>query len=748
MNLPRMSPASEQVLAAAAMESADLGNAWLGVEHFFLGLAVETPEQLERVFADRDVTLAEFTTALRGRVATPGASSDSGVLTFTKRGRDILRLAGRIAGQGGQAVVEPAHILESIFREGRNVPVRLMSALGLDVPDMHAAIGAGEAEPEAEETPTPLLARYGRDLTRMAQRGRLSPVIGRERELDFLAQVLLRRNKNNPVLVGEAGVGKTAIVEGFAQRMASPQAPAPLRKCRIIELSVGSLVAGTKFRGEFEERILGIINEAAQNPDIVLFLDELHTLVGAGASGGDSLDASNIMKPALARGDIRCIGATTVEEYRRFIEKDPALDRRFDRVLVEEPTPKETLSILSGLRGSLEAHHQAAIAPGALEAAIHLTVRHVPDRQLPDKAIDALDQTCARKRLESYAGGARADAGRIAIAEADVVTTVARWTGIPLERLTRESSAGLLDLEEKLKARVIGQDHAVGVVARAMLTQRAGLAAPNRPLGVFLFMGPTGVGKTELARSLAELMFGDEKRLVRFDMSEYMEPHSAAKLIGAPPGYVGYEKEGLLISALRTRPHCIVLFDEIEKAHQQVFDLFLQIFDEGRLSGAQGRTADFTQAVVILTSNLRPSWEPPKRELGFHSEDRETAPPVIDMRAALSGFFRPELVNRIDEIVAFRPLSRESLARIVERYITGIRDLLEPRRMKLELDDAVHDLLIEQGDGNRYGARELRRVVDRLIRQPLAREILARSGDGGTVRVGVADGELRFHWDS
>ena len=741
MKLPRLSRAAERLITAAADESTRLEHHYLGVEHLVLGLSRDPDSPLAKTFAAQSLDLAEYRDLIEKRTVRIDHRPWGNDLIFTPRCRHVILLASRIASKGGATEVEPPHILEAIFREGQSVPIRLMRALDIDPIDLRDALLDREDPEPSDESDTPLLDRFGRDLTAMARLGRLSPVIGRERELDLLAQVLLRKNKNNPVLVGEAGVGKTAVVEGLARRLASPTCPEPLRGSRVVELSVGSLVAGTKFRGEFEERLLGLAKESEQHPNVILFLDEIHTLVGAGAGSGDSLDASNIFKPALARGDLRCIGATTVEEYRRHIEKDPALDRRFEKILVEEPTPRQALEILEGVAESLEDHHGVRIAPEALQAAVDLTVKHVLDRQLPDKALDAVDQSCARRRLQQFAHPADKREPTPTIGADDITVTVAQWTGIPLRKLTEEATLNLLNLESDLRARVIGQDHAVKVVGRAILTAKAGLNAPNRPLGVFLFLGPTGVGKTELAKSLAHVLFGDEKRLVRFDMSEFTEPHSISKLIGAPPGYIGHEREGQLISALRTHPHSIVLFDEVEKAHPQIFDLFLQIFDDGRLSGAHGKTADFSQAVVILTSNIDPSPDT-RAAVGF---GKQTEAPPSDPRKGLSQFFRPELVNRIDEVVQFHRLDRASLRRIIDRYIHALEQLLASRRVTLQLEEPVYDHLIELGESAEYGARELRRVVDHSLRQPLAEELLRRAGDaGGTIKVRVHKGQIAF----
>ncbi len=744
MNLPQLSPVGEEILATATRESTGLGHHYLGVEHLFLALAEKRRVELGAAFAVQKTDLANYLEMLRQRTRRSEAGTPDEEIGPTPRCRAVLTLASRIAAQTDRNQVEPVHLLRAILREGRSVPVRLLRALDVDVTAFEDAL---KSEPETGPTPTPLLDQFGRDLSRMAARGRLSPIVGRVDEMDLVAQVLLRRNKNNPVLLGEAGVGKTAVVEGFAQRLADPSCPEPLQNRRIIELGVGSLVAGTKFRGEFEERLLGIAKEAADNPGVILFFDEIHTLVGAGAGGRDALDASNILKPALARGELRCVGATTIAEYRRFIEADPALERRFEKVLVDEPTPAEAVEILSHLRPYLESHHQVEILPEALDVAVELTSRHVLDRQLPDKALDAVDQSCARKRLQRYArgpaeaGGPTADPVRV-LAK-DVATTVSQWTGIPLAKISGEAAKSLLNMEDELKTRVFGQQRAVRAVARTVLTAKAGLAEPDRPLGVFFFTGPTGVGKTHLAKSLAEVLFGDVKRLVRIDMSEYAEAHTVSNLIGAPPGYVGHEREGTLISALRTHPHCIVLFDEVEKAHPKVFDLFLQIFDEGRLQGTHGKSADFTQSVIILTSNIDPR---PVHEavVGFGAEEaaEDEGPP--DAREALLTRLRPELVNRIDEVITFDHLDEASLRRIVHRYVAGIEDLLKPRRLTLELDAAVYDRLIELGVSDEYGARELRRAVDLHLRQPLAAEILARGNGIRRIRGSVEDGEIRF----
>ncbi len=746
MNLPRLSPRGEAALSAATRASLTRGHHYLGVEHLFLGLAEENASDVAKAFTAAKLDLVQFLDALEERLRSDGAASASEEdIVLTPRSRRVLDLASRFAARSEGGLVEPEHMLEAILREGRGVPVRLMRALDVDVARLEEAL-RDDTEDEAA-TPTPLLEQFGRDLGQLARRGRLSPVIGREDELDLLAQVLLRRGKSNPVLVGEAGVGKTAVVEGFAQRLCSDACPEPLRGKRVVELSIGSLVAGTKYRGEFEERILGIAKEVAAHPDVILFLDEIHTLVGAGATGGgESLDASNILKPALARGELRCIGATTIEEYRRHIEKDPALERRFEKVHICEPSPAQAIEILDRLRPTLEAHHQVEVLPEAIAAAVELTVRHVMDRNLPDKALDAVDQACARKRLQRYADQAegKSDAGRpIRIEARDVASTVSQWTGIPLERISGEAARSLLSIEDELKRRVLGQDEAVRAVARTVLTAKAGLSEPNRPLGVFFFAGPTGVGKTHLAKSLAEVLFGDASRLVRIDMSEYMEPHSISKLIGAPPGYVGHEDEGTLISALRTHPHCIVLFDVVAMAHPRVFDLFLQVFDEGRLMGAQGRSADFTQAVVILTSNIDP--RPPQREsLGFGGDPGAAAPEpeASDPRTALLAHLRPELVNRIDAIVAFERLGPVSLRLIVDQYVAGIEQLLAPRGWRLELEDSVYEHLIEKGFSPEFGARELRRVVDLEVRQPLARELLERGDGPGVLRLSLKAGAI------
>jgi ATP-dependent Clp protease ATP-binding subunit ClpC len=731
-----LSPAAQALMSKAAEESTRLGHRFLGVEHLFAALSTSGDTSLRRAFASHNIALDDFVARLfDGSEALEHTPWGSEVLV-TPRCQEVLHLATRIATRARKSLVTDEHILQSIFEEGRSVPMRLLRSRKVPLADLYEAILPKPAEPASE---LPLLERFGRNLTALARDGGLMPVIGREREIGLVIEVLLRKRKNSPVLVGEAGVGKTAVVEGLAQTLLREDARHPLRNSLIIELSTAALVAGTKYRGEFEERMLGVLKEASGDPRVVLFLDEIHTLVGAGVAAGDSVGASEIIKPALARGELRCIGATTIAEYRRYIERDAALERRFEPVLVEEPTVGEARAILAGLSPSLAAHHGVTIAPQALEAALDLTVRYVPGRQLPDKAIDAIDQSCARARLKAIStrGVSSPTVGVDAVA-----TTVSQWTGIPLERLSGEDAQHLLRLEDDLSRSVFGQNHACRAVAKAIMTAKAGLADPDRPTGVFLFMGPTGVGKTELARSLARLLFGDEKRLIRFDMSEYMEPHSVAKLIGAPPGYVGHEQEGLLVSAVRTHPDCVVLFDEIEKAHPQVFDLFLQIFDDGRLTDAHGKRADFRNAVIVLTSNLQFREAELPTPLGFKSEPPPPQAPV-DLRFALSHYLRPELVNRIDEIILFHPLGTDTLRLIIDRHVASLAKLAHGHP-RIELAAPVYDFLIAHGASDHFGAREMRRAIDRHLRQPLAEELL-RHGDGAEViRVGLTGDRVSF----
>ena len=740
MRMPRMSPDAERVLAQAALERNAFGHRYLGVEHITLALLREKRAELEQAFSESLLELGEYENSLRreiSRFPETGGDEDFGP---TPRCREVLGLAGRLANARKEPAVLPEHLIVAMLREGRSLPVRRLRAMDVDLAALEDAL---TSEPEERPTATPTLDKFGRDLTALARKGQLSPVIGRDEELALVAQVLLRKSKNNPVLVGEAGVGKTAVVEGLAQQLVSPECPEPLRGGRVIELSMASMVAGTKFRGDFEQRLMTLIEEVRDNPDVILFLDELHTVVGAGSASEGPMDAGNILKPALARGELRCIGASTIEEYRRHVEGDPALDRRFAKVLVNEPAPDVALAILERLRPSLEDHHQVTLSPAALKMAVDLTHRHVLDRHLPDKAIDLIDQTCARRRLESYdapaedAASASASSGEVRIEESDVARTLAQWTGIPVERMSGQAARELLNIEGELKALVVGQDEAVKAVSRTILTAKAGLSDPQRPLGVFFFAGPTGVGKTWLAKSLAHVLFGDAKRLVRIDMSEYAQEHSVSNLIGAPPGYVGHENEGKLISALRTHPHSVVLFDEIEKAHPKVFDLFLQIFDEGRLTGTRDQIADFTQAVVILTSNI-PLGPFVSRKVGFGEDDVEVQ---IDPRNALAQHLRPEIVNRMDEIITFGELTEDVLQSIVDRALNEIEERMAEHHLTLELDEAVYPFLIEKADCSRYGARELRRIVDRFVRQPLAQEILRSGGDGAARVVVTVDGD-------
>jgi ATP-dependent Clp protease ATP-binding subunit ClpC len=588
------------------------------------------------------------------------------------------------------------------------------------------------APPGRPDTPT--IDRHGKDYTALARDGKFDPVIGRRDEIKQVVRLLLQKQKNNPVLVGEAGVGKTSVVEGLALRLVAEDAPADLKEWRIVELILSSLVAGTTYRGEFEERMQLVIREAESDPQLILFLDEIHMLVGAGSVGG-SMDASNILKPALARGNFRLIGATTPEEYRKHIENDSALERRFQPVRILEPTPEQAREILEGLRATYEAHHKLEITNEALDAAVELSVKHLPDRKLPDKARDLIDRAAVAKRFLSFTPGLPANPDQQRVTRDDVAQVVAQWTGIPVERLTSDEQLRLLGMEDALRKRVIGQDHAIAVVAQRLRTAISGLGDPGRPSGVFLFTGPTGVGKTELAKALAEFLFGDESKLLRFDMSEYMEKHSVSKLIGAPPGYIGHNDGGLLTDAIRETPYSVLLFDEVEKAHPNVADIFLQIFDDGRLTDSHGRVADFRHTVIILTTNFRGAEEARaipgfRRNAAVEPGTAEASPEAI--RQQLLERFRPELINRLSNIITFHSLGEAELRAIIDKLMARVQRRLLDKRIELLLTPEAGDTLLKLGYRPEWGAREIERVIEEKIVQPLAQALLDgvfKSGD-------------------
>jgi ATP-dependent Clp protease ATP-binding subunit ClpC len=797
--LAQLSELAQVVIERAARRASEWGHTRVGPEFLLLALLQEVPEAREAL-AELGVRVEEYGPALE-RVLGRRTHRRGAGIELSAGLKRVLQIARNQAAEHGHDFIGPEHLLAALLVEGESFAAQFLAA-AVSPDALRDRIGGGSPAssprpPERGPDLPPNLSRFCRDLTALARTGGLDPVVGRDREIQRVVRILSRKTKNNPVLVGEPGVGKTAIAEGLAQRIVTGEVPDVLHDKRVLALDLGGLLAGTRFRGDFEQRMQAVTEEIRKLAGkVILFIDEIHTVVGAGGAEG-AIDAANLLKPALARGELQCLGATTLDEYRKHIEKDAALERRFQPVMISEPTPEETIQILRGLRDAYEAHHRVKISDEAITASVELSDRHVTERFLPDKAIDLMDEAAAMVRLGASAGPARiaelegrlaeiekekraavageryADAGRLKqecgqtrteldglrrswqerrgteepVVDADAVArVVSEWTGIPAERLRREEMARLLDMERHLERRVVGQEEALRAVSEAVRRARTGLKDPGRPIGSFLFLGPTGVGKTETARALAEVLFGDEAAMIRFDMSEFQERHTVSRLVGAPPGYVGYEEAGKLTEAVRRRPYAVLLFDEIEKAHPDVFNVLLQVLDDGRLTDAKGRTVSFKNTIVIMTSNAGAETLAYHGALGFQGAADPGASGRPDAAlAALRERFRPEFLNRVDEIVVFHPLNREQLGAIVDRLLDATRRKLRGQAVALEADDAAKEALVARGFEPRFGARPLRRAIQREIETPVSRMMLSgevREGDG--VRVGFADDAFTF----
>jgi ATP-dependent Clp protease ATP-binding subunit ClpC len=785
VDLNRFSQNAREVLDVATAVVRRGRSNQLGTEHVLLGLLAQQGGVVHRVFEELglDLGLAQAKTndAIRRNDLSRSRIAAERVQT-THNARNALRLAGEEAEKSASDHIGTEHLLLGLVLVEEGTAAGVLREVGLTEADLRRALGRVRGESALGEDPDSLLGRHGRNITRLAREGKLDPVVGREVEIKRMLQILARRTKNNPALIGEPGVGKTAIVEGLAQKMAKGYVPEALKDKVLVSLDLGSLVAGTKFRGEFEERLKGVIDEVKSSYGrIILFVDELHNLASAGAAEG-SIDAGEILKPALARGEVQVIGATTIDEYRRHIEPDAALERRFQPILVEEPTEEETVEILRGLRDKYESHHSVEISEEALRAAASYSHRYVADRFLPDKAVDLLDEAASQLRIETtmlpddlrelelklqeitregaaaveehdyeLAAELRAEADVLqaeyrearerwleesgvkdaTVGREEIARVVSARTGIPVTRMLKDEAERLLSMERSLHERVVGQDAAVVAVSEAVRKARAGLANPRRPIGSFIFLGPTGVGKTELARALAEYLFDDEDAMIRLDMSEYMERHTVSRLVGSPPGYVGYDEGGQLTEAVRRRPYSVVLLDEIEKAHPDVFNMLLQLLEDGRLTDNKGRTVSFDNTVVIMTSNAGAHLIPGSEEMrGREDEIRE------QLMRELQTFFRPEFLNRVDEIIVFHALGDEELKKIAALLLENLRRTAKDQDIDLRFSDAVVERIAQEGHGSRYGARPLRRAVGKLIESPLSKEIIAsRVNPGETVQV-------------
>lgn len=752
-NSARFTERASGAIAAARDASASLGHSYVGTEHLLLGVAAETEGLGARVLLSRGLDMLALTRLVAAEAGSgePGAPEQG----LTPNARLAIERAAEDARRLGHGCIGTEHLLLGLVRTPDCAAARTLAAAGSGpnelYTDIMALFGSPESRPGRQEqgrsqaplrppyrrAETRVLDQYSRDLTLIAGGGGTDPVVGREREISRVIQILSRRTKNNPVLVGEPGVGKTAVAEALARRVARGEVPDTLKNRRIVTLDLASMLAGTKYRGDFEDRVKCIIKEVQRAGDVIVFIDELHTIVGAGSAEG-AIDAANILKPALGRGEIQVIGATTPEEYRKHIEKDAALERRFQPVNVPEPDGECCERMLLALRGSLEAHHGLRITDEAVSAAIRLSTRYICDRYLPDKAIDLLDEAASRVRVEG-------SPARTQVEASDVAEVVSAWTGVPASAITEPESERLLRLEEALHRRVVGQDEAVSAVARAIRRGRVGLADPRRPLGSFLFLGPTGVGKTELCRALAEAVYGDEEALIRLDMSEYMEKHAVSKLIGSPPGYVGYGEGGQLTERVRRRPWSVVLFDEIEKAHEDVYNLLLQIMEDGRLTDSEGRRADFRSTIVVMTSNVGAKAITENRPaLGFSGAARDGDGAVREaVMAELRRTFRPEFLNRVDDAIVFRRLTPADVRRIARGLTDAVRERMRALGVQLEVTDAALDLLAERGFDPAYGARPLRRCICTQLEDPAAEALLSgRTGPGDRLIADAKDGKL------
>ena len=810
--MQRFTDDAQRVLSLAQEAALELGHDYVGTEHVLIGLTKVKNGVAAKALEELGLVTEDIFEAVEEHVGRGNKKATS--IYMTPRVKHVLELAIQVANHMNHNYVGTEHILLGLLSDGSGVAVAILRAMNIRSNDVVEAIrsilgsnkGSNNGGQEGINSNNDLgeLSDFATDLNESAKQGKIDPVIGRDTEIQRVIQILSRRTKNNPVLIGEPGVGKTAIAEGLAQRIVTGNVPEILRNKRIISLSIGSMLAGAKYRGEFEERLKKAIDEVQQHDDMIIFIDEIHTLVGAGATEG-AMDAANILKPALARGEFQVIGATTLDEYKKHIEKDAALERRFQPVQVGEPNEEDALEILKGLRDRYEAFHKAKITDEALTAAVSLSSRYITDRFLPDKAIDVVDEAASKVRMKVFSAAPDVKAledrlntvkkekeaavtsqdfekaaklrdeeqslvkeigdkksiakeksdQKLIVTEEDIAAVVAQWTGIPVAKIAEEESATLLHLEEELHKRVVGQDEAVTAVAKAVRRARAGLKDPKRPIGSFLFLGPTGVGKTELARALASSLFGDESAMIRLDMSEYMEKHTVSRLVGAPPGYVGYEEGGQLTDAVRRKPYSVILLDEVEKAHADFFNILLQVLDDGRLTDSQGRTVDFRNTVIIMTSNLgAKALHKNSPELGFlapkKSESSTNQSNSIDFKEAkksvmdaVKRHFRPEFLNRIDEMIVFHPLTEEDLQQIVSILMSDVTKRLKDRELQLEITAEAMQLLVKEGSDFTMGARPLKRAIQRLIEDPVSDLILKGDAtEGKTIKADVKDNEI------